>query len=109
MVPRMQVLHSGDEARIGRASSGWVSFLGVPLEEINGVLLSEFLETYVHPNDMPDTSNAAELIKRSGSTLVNFENRYASASFGWVKVLWTVFTGGNITHCVAKVEVPDEQ
>ena len=65
----------------------------------------EWMEAFVHPDDLEASLVESARLQEPGTVTVNFVARYATIH-GWIPISWTVFTGGDLTHCLAQFEVP---
>jgi signal transduction histidine kinase/CheY-like chemotaxis protein len=111
--PSLDILLSQTPALVGiastdgkfvRVSKAWSSFLGLPVEAIEG---SDFLQ-YIHPDDVQQTIDALSVLDRN-TPILGFENRYKTASGDYHNLVWRsdkgpddliYFTAEDVTEAV---------
>lgn len=67
---------SGQDFIVVGLPTGWEDLLGVPLRDLEGMLLSVWLERFVHPDDLAPSQKAAAGLLKDASVVVGFVNRY---------------------------------
>ncbi len=73
-----------------RLNPMWSEVLGYPLAELQG---KQFLDL-VHPDDIPSTIKAIKELD-SGTSVINFSNRYRASDGSWRWLEWRSFPYGN--------------
>lgn len=86
----------------------WEELLGYPYAEILAMDGRQFMELFVHPDDLQDSMTESARLSEPGTLTVDFVARYATV-YGWIPIAWTVYTGGNMTHCLGEFVVPDAE
>ena len=77
----------------------WERALGWTAEQLMAV---PFI-TFVHPDDVEETlERTQELVGRSGTELVLFENRYRTSSGDFRSIRWDVVSDAQALYCVAR-------
>jgi len=78
----------------------WEEKLGYTQEE----LLSRPYISFLHPDDVPNTSAAALRVATTGQNLMNFANRYRSIQGTYHWIFWTVITATEkrLIYCVGR-------
>lgn len=93
---------SGQDFIVVGLPTGWEDLLGVPLRDLEGMLLSVWLERFVHPDDLAPSQKAAAGLLKDASVVVGFVNRYKTPT-GWVEMRWRAFTHEGELHAIAKL------
>jgi len=92
------------DGKFVRVSKAWEDFLGIPVTELEG---RDFLH-FIHPDDVEPTVQALSVLDQS-QPVIDFENRYQSASGEYRNLVWQsdrgpdgliYFTASDITDSV---------
>jgi PAS domain S-box-containing protein len=84
----------GEILHVNRA---WETTLDLPLEEIKGRSIQDFL----HPDDIPKTIQMMDEIQKSGM-IRNFVNRYRKSDGSYCQIEWNARADGNLIFSMAR-------